>query len=65
MAQFFRIVEQDDGSWWYRRGRAELKRFWNLDDAIEHATDIAGEHPPSEVLVHRLDGRVQVVATFD
>jgi len=65
MAQFFRIVEQEDGVWLYRRGRADLKRFWQLDDAIEHATDIACEHPPSEVLVHHLDGRVQIVATFD
>ena len=64
MAQFFRIVEQVDG-WWYRRGRADLMRFANLDDAIKHATDIASENSPSEVLVHHLNGRVQVVASFE
>jgi hypothetical protein len=43
----------------------DLKRFWQLGDAIEHTTAIANDHPPCEVLVHRLDGRVQVIATFD
>jgi hypothetical protein len=64
VSEFFRIIEQVDG-WWYRRGRADLKRFSTLDDAIGHVTDIASEHPPSEVLVHHLDGQVQVIATFD
>jgi hypothetical protein len=62
---FFRIVEQGDGSWRYQRGRADLDWFGQLDDAIEHVTDIASDHTPSEVLVHRADGRVQSIATFD
>lgn len=65
VAQFFRIVEHEDGSWWYRRGREDLKRFWQLDDAIDHVKDIASENPPSEVLVHRRGGRPEVTATFD
>lgn len=62
---FFRVVEQRDGSWWCRRGRVDVKWFGNLDEAIEHATDFASELPPSEVVVHRLDGRVEVIATFE
>jgi hypothetical protein len=42
-----------------------VKRFWHLGDAVEHTTNIASEHPPSEVVVHHLDGRMQVIATFD
>jgi len=53
VAQFFRVVEHEDGSWRYRRGRALLKQFSNLDDAIEHVTGIASENPPSELIVHR------------
>jgi hypothetical protein len=44
--------------------REDLKRFWQLDDAIEYVTDNASEHPPSEVLVHQFDGLIQVIATF-
>jgi len=62
---FLRILEQQDGSWWFRRGREDVKRFGELDDAVAYATDIAGGNRPSEVVVHRRDGRVQVVATFD
>jgi hypothetical protein len=66
VARFFlRIVEQPDGAWCFRRGRENVKGFANLDDAVEHATNIASEIRPSEVFVHRLDGRVQVIATFD
>jgi hypothetical protein len=43
----------------------DIKRFGQLGDALEPTTDIAGDHPPCEVIVHRLDGRVQVIATFD
>jgi hypothetical protein len=62
---FFRIVEQEDGSWSCRRGREDLDRHPELDDAIEHTTAIAREIPPSEVFVHRLDGQVQSIATID
>lgn len=64
VTQFFRVVQQGDGSWWYRRGRQELKSFSQFSDALAHARDVASEHPPSEVRVHRLNGRVEVVATF-
>jgi Uncharacterized protein conserved in bacteria (DUF2188) len=62
---FFRVVEQDDGSWSCRRGREDFDFRAQLDDAVERTTDVASEHPPSEVFVHRLDGQVQSIATFD
>jgi hypothetical protein len=65
VAYFFRIVEQDDGSWLGRRGQVVFKRFGELDDAIEHVTGIARENPSSKVLVHHIDGRVHSIATFD
>jgi hypothetical protein len=65
VAYFFRIVEQEDGSWTCRRGRVDLDRFEQLDDAIEHTTSIASEYAPAEVFVHHFDGRVQAIATFD
>jgi hypothetical protein len=58
-------VEQENGAWLFRRGRTDIKQFGQLGDALEHTTDIASEHPPSEVIVHRLDGRVEVIATFE
>jgi hypothetical protein len=61
----FRVVEQTDGSWWYRRGREDIKWFGNFEEAIQHATDVASEHRPSEVLAHHLDGRAEVVAAFE
>jgi Uncharacterized protein conserved in bacteria (DUF2188) len=62
---FFRVVEQEDGSWSCRRGRDEFGWFDLLDDAIEHTTAIASEHPPSAVFVHHLDGRVQNIASLE
>jgi hypothetical protein len=63
--RFFRIVEQEVGWWLCRRGQETFKRFWKLDDAIEHVTGIARENPPSKALVHHLGERVQSIATFE
>ena len=62
---FFRVIEHEDGSWSCRRGREDFDFHAELDDAIEHTTGIASEHPPSQVFVHHLDGRVQTIATLD
>jgi Uncharacterized protein conserved in bacteria (DUF2188) len=62
---FFHVVEQEDGSWSCNRGREHFDAHAQLDDAIEHATVIAGEHKPSEVFVHRLGEQVQSIVTFD
>jgi hypothetical protein len=62
---FFHVVEQEDGSWSCNRGREHFSAHAQLDDAIEHTKVISKEHGPSEVFVHRLDGQVQSIATFD
>jgi hypothetical protein len=62
---FFHVVEQEDGSWSCNRGREHFGAHAQLENAIEYTKVIAGEHGPSEVFVHRLDGQVQSVATFD
>ena len=64
-AYFFHVVELQGGSWSCRRGREDFGCHAQLDDAIEHTTGIASEHPPSEVFVHHLDGQVQSIATLD
>jgi hypothetical protein len=61
---FFHVVEQVDGSWSCNRGREHFGAHAQLDDAVEHTKVIAGEHRPSEVFVHRLDGQVQSIAHF-
>ncbi len=62
---FFRVVEQEDGSWLCGRGREEFDFHAELDDAVEHTIGIAREHLPSEVFVHHLDGRVRSIASLE
>jgi hypothetical protein len=62
---FFHIVEHEDGSWSSTRGREHVGAHAQLENAIEYTKVIAGEHGPSEVFVHRLDGPVRSIATFD
>ncbi len=62
---FFRVVERADGQWVCRWGRHEFDHHAELDDALLHLAEIAGQHRPSEILVHRLDGTVRGAATFD
>ena len=62
---FFRVVEQEDGSWLCRRGREELDVHAQLDDAVDHTTGNAREDRPSQVIVHHRDGQVQTVASLD
>jgi hypothetical protein len=62
---FFHVVEQEDHSWSCNRGREHFGAHAQLENAIEYTKVIAGEHAPSEVFVHRLDGQVQSIATFD
>lgn len=59
---FFRIIESADGWWACRRGRTEVDRHAEIDEALRHITQIAAEHRPSQVWVHHLDGRVLVAA---
>jgi hypothetical protein len=48
-----------------RRGRTVLDRHTGIDEALGHMTQIAGEHRPSQVLVHHRDGRVVLAAGLD
>jgi hypothetical protein len=62
---FFHAIEIDGGRWACRWGRTEYDTHALLHPAIDHLTALAGEHRPSQVLVHYLDGRTQRVAAFD
>jgi hypothetical protein len=62
---FFRVVEQEDGSWSCCRGREHFDAHAQLDDAAEHTISIASVHSPSEVFVHHLDGRVRSIASLE
>lgn len=62
---FFRIIESADGQWVCRRGRAVVDRQTEIYEALGHITQVAGEHRPSQVLVHHLDGRVVLAADPD
>ena len=59
---FFRVIESPDGRWACRRGRAEVDRHPEVDEALRHIRQIAAEHRPSQVWVHHLDGRVVLAA---
>jgi hypothetical protein len=56
---FFRVIEQADGSWACRRGREELDRHAELDEAVSHASSLAAAHAPAEVMVHFFDGTMR------
>jgi hypothetical protein len=45
----FRAIEIDDGRWSCRRGRDEYDTHELLKEAIEHLSNLASEHRPSEV----------------
>jgi hypothetical protein len=62
---YFRVIERSDGLWACRTGRQELDAHPNLGAAIEHMIGVAGEHRPSKVFIHHLDGRVVSETTLD
>lgn len=61
---FFRLIEQDDGSWHFYRGLSLQSRHTTLDDARTRAVTMAEDYRPSTVFSHHLDGRIDTVATF-
>jgi hypothetical protein len=65
VAWFFRVRELGDGSWQCQWGSETFDNHTALADAIEHCSNIAAQHRPAEVFVHRLDGAVQSVAILD
>jgi hypothetical protein len=58
---FFRVIEDDDGCWVCRRGRAD---HHSREDATDHMVGLVAFHRPSEVLVHHGNGVVEVAASF-
>jgi hypothetical protein len=64
MVWFFRVLALEDGTWQCRWGPQPFDTHESLVDAVEHCSTIAAEHRPAEVLLHRLDGVVQSVATL-
>jgi hypothetical protein len=61
---FWRAVEHE-AEWICRHGLAELDRHPTLREAIEHLSEIAQAHAPSQVFAHHLNGQVETVAVFD
>ena len=53
-----------DGTWTCRLGLHVYDTHDDLTDAVTHCSTLAANNPPSEVLVHRLDSKIEKVATF-
>jgi len=62
---FFRLIEQDDGSWSFFRGLSLQSRHTTLEDAKTRAFAMAEDFLPSTVFAHYRDGRIATIATFD
>lgn len=60
---YFRVI-QGDGSWMCRRGREEIDRHDSRQEAVDHMSELAAEHRPSEVFLHEGDGTVVSIVTF-
>ncbi|HTW21467.1 MAG TPA: DUF2188 domain-containing protein [Mycobacteriales bacterium] len=59
MAWFFRALEQPDGQWVCRRGRADIDAHPTLEHAIEHLRELASDAQPAQLVIHRLDGSAE------
>jgi hypothetical protein len=64
MAWFLRAHQLDNGTIECRRGRALLDTHDNLEAAVAHLVDIAGELGNAIVFLHRSDGGVEEIARF-
>jgi uncharacterized protein DUF2188 len=62
---YFRVVEQNDGTWMCRRGRYAIDHHPDMQQALDHIKSLASNHRPSEVRLHHLNGRVETVITFE
>jgi hypothetical protein len=58
MAWFLRAVEIGDGWWACRWSAEEFDRHPSLDEALAHLDELATQHAPARIFVHRLDGSV-------
>lgn len=63
MTFLLRVLACKDGTWACHWSRRELD--CERGEALDHVTALAGEHRPSEIVVHYRDGRLHTLATFD
>jgi len=61
---FFRVIEQDDGSWQFFRGLSLQSRHTTYEDATRRAMAMAEDYRPSTVFAHYRGGSVATIATF-
>ena len=61
---FYRAIETAEG-WICRHGSEVYDTHDNLEDALEHLTELAVASAPAQVFIHYLDGLVSVFAMFD
>jgi hypothetical protein len=64
MTWLYRAMELDDGWWACRHGLQLFDAHPQLDDAIAHCSELAGNNRPSRVLLHPLGGTAVEVAVF-
>jgi hypothetical protein len=62
---FFRAIERDDGTWACRRGRLELDKHGQLEEALAHLTSLADNARPTEIYVHHRDRRTSRTAIVE
>jgi hypothetical protein len=58
MAWFLRAIELGDGGWACRWSVDEFDRHPSLSESLAHLHELAAQHAPTEIFVHRLDGSV-------
>jgi hypothetical protein len=62
---FVRIVECDDGTWEWHRGRAVVGFSTSFGAALDAATGLAVSIAPSALFVHTRDGKIERLASYD
>ena len=58
VAWFLRAIELDDGWWACRWSVEEFDRHPTLEESLSHLRELAVDHAPADIYVHRLDGQV-------
>ncbi len=61
MTWFFRVVEQENGSWLCRHGLTEYDTHGALQHAVDHMIELANGQRPARIFLHRIDGNVEVL----
>jgi hypothetical protein len=64
VALFFRVIELGGGRWACRQGRLEYDTHAEMNQAIVHIAELAANHRPAELFLHRLDGSVESLGSL-